>query len=121
MGIKLSDDEVGFIALHFINAEVDAQLPQTINMPEMVKEILNIVKYTLMIEFEEDNINYERFVTHLKYFVQRAVAQQYYDEESTAMFDGIVASYPEEFECALKVKNYMEQKTSYEVSNDFSL
>ena len=118
-GIELSDDEAGFIALHFLNAEMDSNLKDTMNMPEMIKDILNVVKYTLMIEYDEDSLSYERFVTHLKFFIQRAVANQYYDDGDEAqIFRNFIKDCPEEYACALKIKTYMESQVEYEFSEE---
>ncbi len=118
-GETLSEDEAGFIALHFINAEVDGDITTSRKMPEIVKEILNIIRYTLMVDFDEESLNYQRLISHLKYFVQRAMKKEYYeDDEAEDFYRGIVKKYPEEYECARKIKSYMEQKTNYNVSNE---
>ncbi len=118
-GIVLPEDEAASIAMHILNAESNGQIRKSLNMPEMVKEILNIVKYTLMIDFDEDSISFERFVTHLKFFIQRAVTQKYYEtDEQLILFNQIKDTCKEEFECALKIKTYMEKKTNYAVSDE---
>ena len=40
-------------------------------MPKMIQSILNIVRYQFHTELDENSVNYERFLTHLKYFLQR--------------------------------------------------
>lgn len=118
-GIELTEDEAGFVALHFLNAEMDSNLQDTMNMPEMIKDILNVVKYTMMLEYDEESLSYERFVTHLKFFIQRAVAHQYYDTGDEAqIFKNFVNDCPEEYACALKIKTYMESQVEYEVSEE---
>lgn len=117
-GIELTEDEAGFLALYFLNAEVDGDLQDSMVMPEMVREILNIVKYTMMMDYERENVYYDRFVTHLKCFVLRAVKHQYFEEEEPIFFDEIRLGFFEEFTCAGKIAEYVEQKTGYHVSNE---
>ena len=65
--IALPDDEAGFIALHFVNAEYGTDIRDALNFPNLMKDILDIVKSELDMEFDEDSLHYERSVsyTHL--------------------------------------------------------
>lgn len=47
----------------------------------VILDILNIIKFHFNIEIEEDSINYSRFVTHVRYFLQRIRGQVRYDSE----------------------------------------
>ncbi|WP_249652289.1 PRD domain-containing protein, partial [Lysinibacillus sp. D4A1_S13] len=69
--VSLPEDEGGFIALHIVNAELNEEMPNTINITKVMQEILGIVKYHLKIDFNEESLHYYRFVTHLKFFAQR--------------------------------------------------
>lgn len=117
-GVMLSADEAAFIALHIVNAEMDGDLHQTINMPGMIKDMLNIVRYTFQMELDEDSLSYERFVTHLKFFIQRAVNKQYYPDEESELFEMYQKKSPKAFDCAKKIKKYMEEKTDTEVTDE---
>ena len=67
-GVALSVDEAAFIALHIVNAEMDINLSRTLSVPGMIKDLLNIVRYTFHVDLDEESLSYERFVTHLKFF-----------------------------------------------------
>ena len=70
--IELPGNEAGFIALHIVNAQLgNGEMQQTMAMPKMIQSILNIVRYQFHTELDENSVNYERFLTHLKYFLQR--------------------------------------------------
>ncbi len=72
LGVTLPEDEAGFIALHIVNANLDMdEIGQVSEMAEIIQNILNIVKYHFNVEIDEYSLNYERFVTHLKFFIQR--------------------------------------------------
>ena len=88
-GIELSADEAAFIALHIVNAEMDAGggMAQTANAPEMLQDMLNIVRYTFHVSLDEESLSYERFVTHLKFFIQRAINQSYYPAEENELYE----------------------------------
>lgn len=71
LGILLPEDESGFIAMHIVNAELNEEMPNVVNMTKLIQDILNIVKYHFKIELDEESLNYFRFLTHLKFFAQR--------------------------------------------------
>lgn len=118
IGVKLPIDEAGFIALHLVNAEMDGDIRQAVNMPGMIKDMLNIVRYTFGIEFDESTLSYERFVTHLKFFVQRAVQGECYEADDMEFIKSIKNRHPKEYECALKMKEYMDRKVNYQVTEE---
>lgn len=81
--IRLPEDEAGFIALHFLNAEYGTDIRDAVKFPNLVKKILEIVEEKLQIELDETSLHYERFVTHIKFLLQRVYRKELLpDEES---------------------------------------
>ena len=83
--IILPEDEAGFIALHFVNAQMEENPDKVEDMytiTKVMQELSNIVKYYFNMEYDEDSVYYYRFVTHLKFFAQRLVTKKTYQEES---------------------------------------
>ncbi len=117
-GVELSVDEAAFIALHIVNAEMDGNMTQTLGTPGMLKDMLNIVRYTFHMELDEDSLSYERFVTHLKFFIQRALNRQYYPSEEAELYELYKKKVPKCYDCARKIKKYMEEKTGTEVTDE---
>lgn len=72
--VDLGDDEAAFIAVHFINAEAgtDAEQNLAIGVTTIVKEVEDLVKAYFHTEFDEQSLNYYRFITHLKFFLPSA-------------------------------------------------
>lgn len=118
IGVVLPEDEAGFIALHIVNAEMDGDIKQAGSMPEMIKDMLNIVRYTFGIEIDESTLSYERFVTHLKFFLQRAVQGVCYDNEDPELSESIRKRYTKEYACARKIRDYVRQRIDYVVSEE---
>ena len=63
LGMDMPEDEAGFIALHFVNAEYGTDIRDALNFPNLMKEILEIAQESLQIELDESTLHYERFVT----------------------------------------------------------
>lgn len=118
VGIELSEDEAGFLALHIVNAEMDGNMHESVGMPAMLKDIMNIVKYHFGVELNETSLAYERFIKHLKFFVQRAVSGECYEADDLELNLSVKEKCANEYSCACKIKKYVESKTSYQVSEE---
>lgn len=113
LGVKLGEDEAGFIALHIINASIFETMPNTMNITEIVQDILKIIKYFFTIEYDESSISFDRLVTHLKFFAKRVVAKVKVKEEEVPFLDFIKENYKIEYSCSLKIKDYVEKNHNY--------
>ncbi|MEY8353545.1 PRD domain-containing protein [Lachnospiraceae bacterium 54-53] len=118
LGVGLSEDEAGYIALHIVNAELDTDMKQSIEITQMIQDILNIVRYHFGVSLDEETLSYERFVTHLKFFVQRAVRKQYYETGDMEFCRMIYRQYHEAYQCALKVDTYVKKKMDYQLTGE---
>lgn len=118
LGIRLSDDEAGFIALHVVNAQANMNMTDTIKSPKVIDDILNIVKDYFGIEFDKQSISYERFVTHLKFFIQRVVKQNFESGEDEKFYRDFLDSHKESADCARKIAKYVNDNLKYEVTDE---
>lgn len=117
--IELPGDEAGFIALHIVNAQLDnGEMQQTMAMPKMIQSILNIVRYQFHTELDENSVNYERFLTHLKYFLQRMYSGVELTDLDKELLESIRSKYQEEFRCAKKIEAYIESESGQKLTDD---
>lgn len=111
LGIELSDDEAGFIALHFVNATMDSiGIEQTALLAKTVQDILNIVKYHFSINLNEESVYYERFITHLKFFVARILSDTEMVNDDLGFMLELKQKYKEEYLCSLKINSFIEHQ-----------
>lgn len=110
LGVELPEDEAGFFALHIVNAELDGNMHHTLETPEIIDDIVSIVKFTYKKDLDENSFSYERFITHLKYFLQRAERNAYYEPQAGGVFEIIKEKFPEAYRCAERIQSYMESK-----------
>lgn len=119
LGIQLPEDEAGFIALHFVNAGYNRTTEESITSTKIIKDILQIIKLNFLLEFNEDDLNYDRLLTHLKYFTKRIINNNKQESYGDNTFIDIVAkNYPDAYKCALKIKTYVVNSYNYEVNDD---
>ena len=89
LNVEMPEDEAGFIALHFVNAEYGTDIRDAVRFPNQVKEILGIVADELGIEMDEGSLHYERFLTHVKFLLQRIYRKELLEEEEDEMTEMI--------------------------------
>ncbi|AYV69588.1 MULTISPECIES: BglG family transcription antiterminator LicT [Niallia] len=120
LGVDLPEDEAGFIALHIVNAELDmGQVSKVSEMAKVIQNILNIVKYHFKIDLDEYSLNYERFITHLKFFFQRMFSGVKLDDAGTSSFIFMLKEkYTDEYACALKIREYIKKEFGRELEED---
>lgn len=118
IGCRLMDDEAASIALHLINGQIDKGIPEIINMMNVVQEILDIVKYTLSIDYDEDSLNYYRFVTHLKFLAKRVFSNEYYKDNDYELLEMVSRRYEKAYECSQKIALFIHNKYYTDISKD---
>lgn len=118
LGIDFSEDEAGFIAFHIINAEFNQSMPELMSVTKLVEDILNIVKYYFKLDFDEECINYYRFVTHLKFFAYRMLKNVCYKDDDDFLYKIIKDKYHKPYLCSCKIKQYLKKAHNYELADE---
>lgn len=118
LGVALPEDEAGFIALHFVNAEYGTDIRDALNFPNLMQAILQIVKEELQIEFDEDSLHYERFVTHVKFLLQRIYRKELLPDEEEELAAMVQRKYKKEYFCSKKIAEYIEKETGSKISGE---
>ena len=110
LGTEFTEDEAGFIALHFVNAEYNTTINDTFEMTNMIQKILELVRLEMGIEFDEESLHYERFITHLKFLVQRLYRHELLKDEEIEFARMMENKYPKEYECSKHIDEYIEKE-----------
>ncbi|MDX5628648.1 MULTISPECIES: BglG family transcription antiterminator LicT [unclassified Brenneria] len=116
LGVRMTEDEAGFIALHLVTAQLGHEMPEVIHITQIVNEVLDITKYQLNLEYKEDNLSYHRFVTHLKFFAQRMLNRSTVQDDDTNLHSAIKINYSQAWECAEKIKAHLLNHYQYELT-----
>ncbi|MDM5303813.1 transcriptional antiterminator LicT [Bacillus subtilis] len=117
-GVSLPEDEAGFIAMHIVNAELNEEMPNIINITKVMQEILSIVKYHFKIEFNEESLHYYRFVTHLKFFAQRLFNGTHMESQDDFLLETVIEKYHHAYECTKKIQTYIEREYKHKLTSD---
>ena len=117
LGVSFEIDEAAFIAIHFVNAEMDKTWEFAYEIAEITKKIETIIKEHYRTEFDENSLDYYRFITHVKFFAQRLLAGDHYDDEDEELLNTLKHKYEGEYASALEIKEYVQKDFEYELSS----
>lgn len=116
LGLELPEEEIANIAGHFINAQQDNQYSDRNKLSsKIVNAILQIVHYNFSIVYNKESFYYKRFVTHLKTFTQRFIANEPTKENVDFIYEQVRNNCKEEYECVKKIRAYIYTEFSREL------
>lgn len=118
LDILLPEDEAGFIALHFVNAEYGTDIRDAVKFPDQMQAIVDIVEHDLGILLDESSLHYERFMTHIKFLIQRIYRKELLFSEDRELSLLMQRKYPREYQCSVKVAEYIMQATGSRLSEE---
>ena len=118
VNIELPEDEAGFIALHFVNAGYKETTTKSITSTKIIKDVLNIIKCHFSLDLDENDLNYDRLLTHLKYFAKRIVNNNQDNSTDSNFAKMIAKTYQESYECAVKIGDYILKNNNYYVNDE---
>jgi beta-glucoside operon transcriptional antiterminator len=118
LNVQLAEDEAGFIALHLVTAQLNSEMPEVMHVTRVMQEILHIVKYQLRLEYDEESLSYQRFVTHLKFFAQRMLSRNVVADDDATLHAAVKDNYPQAWRCAEKINRHLVAEYQRELTTE---
>ncbi|MGL5020557.1 MAG: PRD domain-containing protein [Mycoplasmatales bacterium] len=119
LAIKLDENEAGFIALHIISAlESELKIKDTIKVSKILSEVIKIIREDQDIDISEKNIYFRRLVVHLKFFLKRYIKNENITIGNIELFEKFKNEYTKSFECATKIKEFLEEKYKFDIKDN---
>nr|WP_279384831.1 PRD domain-containing protein [Lacticaseibacillus manihotivorans] len=89
-----------------------------VGVTTIIKEVEDLVKDYFHTEFDEQSLNYYRFITHLKFFAQRILLGKHYDDDEDAdLLKTLQVRYAKPYACTLKIQAFIQTKYHFEINN----
>lgn len=107
---ELGANEVGFITMHIINAELGE--PNSLNslkILEMTTTILSYLEKSYLENFDKESLTYHRLMIHIKFLVKRLIYNEASPEENFGFFTETFKS-SKAYQAALKIKEIIENQ-----------
>lgn len=110
LSVDLPEDEAGYLAMHIVNAQhTGSQISETVQITNIVNDLLQIVELHFKIKIDEESLNYMRFITHIRYFSRRVFTKSQIESEEKSLVKQVTENYPEAYLCTLKIRKYFAE------------
>nr|WP_263314202.1 PRD domain-containing protein [Mammaliicoccus sp. Marseille-Q6498] len=117
--LELPKDEAGFIAMHIVNANMNESISNVYEITKITQSIVNLVRYHFNLDLSEEELNYARFITHLKFFSQRLINFEKLDEVmDVSLLSSLQKKYSESNRCVDKIGDLLKRNYNHDLSND---
>lgn len=117
-GYELPLDEAGFIAMHLVNAGLTGSMTETLRTTGILNGAMEIVRTSLASALSTDSPHYARFLTHLKFVLQRLSDHTQLTGGHASVYDDLRLNEPEAFDCATHVADYLGEQYGVRVSEE---
>ncbi|MFD1900808.1 PRD domain-containing protein [Enterococcus termitis] len=92
---ELGANEVGFITMHIINAELgERNSLNSLKILEMTTAILQLLEKEYFGRLDKDSLTYHRLMIHIKFLVKRLIYQETAPEEDFSFFNASFQESP---------------------------
>ena len=118
LGIRLPDDEAGYIVLHILNGSTNDSSASTLEKLEMINTCVDIISKELGKPFDVNGLDYVRLLTHLKFLAQRIFSAEC-DEgvvEDEFIFKFFKKKNKKIMSCITQIKEYIKDSFNYDLS-----
>lgn len=116
-GIRLDEDEAGYITMHIVNATMQSTTDKTTGILLFTKGVLDVIRQEFNIKLDTDQLDATRLITHLKFLAQRIFYGESNDlNEVEDMYELLIHKDARLKSCIQKVTAYIAQTFNYTLS-----
>ena len=115
---ELGQEARAIIALHLVTAQLNSEMPEVMHVTRVMQEILQLVKYQLQLEYDEESLSYQRFVTHLKFFAQRMLTRTVVEDDDVSLHTAVKDNYAKAWKCAEKIAQHLNKSYQRELTTE---
>ena len=125
--IQLDQNEASGIAMHFVNARLNAQTKMAVSIPwqtrydDVLEDTVSIVEDEIGIVINRSSFNFARYSSHLMYLLQRLGSGSILDSNMSDMYSALKADRPAIARCVDLIRQYFQDKWNLPLSEEEQL
>ncbi len=118
--VDMKEDEAAFLAYHFVTAELEKKNIDSVDeVTAIMRDVVTIVKESFQIDLDINDWNYQRFLTHLRFFAGRVITKSGYTEDpDTELFEELADRYKHIGNCVERIADHILVDYHYDISTD---
>jgi len=116
LDMDLGEDEAGYIAMHIVNAttNLSSNHSNISKILRFIKEAQRIVEDEFQVELKENDLNYSRFITHLKFLGRHMFAHDEHRKENLDELYTFFVKQDQKLEdCVNQIEEYVREQFHY--------
>lgn len=111
MDIVLPKSEEYGIVLSLINSEEKSkESDRNVDAEEIIENCILLVEKTMDVRISRTSFNYSRFCSHMQYLLRKNEHSKY-ESENKRIYRKLVEEYPESYDCANRIIDYLKSVT----------
>lgn len=114
-GQEITDDEVGFIALHVHSARSDEKVSETLENTRIINQSIRMIEEYFGIRLEQESLGYNRMMSHIYYMLARIRKGE---PVKADLNEFVKVKYEKEFESAEKICQWIAGEMKREVPEE---
>lgn len=117
VNIQISEEEMGFITLHIVNASMNQRADNTLKSIQLIRDIIQIAERFFDITIDKESLRYDRFIRHLQFLARRLLEEEILKPEDDFLYTLGRTSYPKAFACAEEISTYIKSNYKKQITN----
>ena len=121
LGIEMSRDEAGFIAMHIIGASLNTKMDDIYKITKLINGCIEIAEYYYQKQCDRTRVEVERFISHLKYLAQRLFQNKPLSSalgEDDTFVTMVHKTCERHYKCAVFMQQYIAKTYQKEINTD---
>ena len=115
VGIDITEDEVGFIALHLNAARENKEVKEIMKNTRLIKMVVDNIEKALDYKVDMDSFTYQRLVSHIKGSIERSRLGQ---TIKNPLLESIKMEFAKAYGIASKIRATIEEELSIKITDD---
>lgn len=118
LGLEMPIDEAAFIAVHLHTMKTQGgDLHETLRETKIIRNMVGVIKTTLDITIKEDDLAYERLITHLRFALNRSNNYDVHAMDSE-MLTMIQRKFKTAYHCAKLVNKHLSDVQGFQLPEE---
>lgn len=117
-GIRLKEDEAGYIVLHYINCQSKDYRSDGKYRLVFQNKIIEEIEDFFQVHLDRDSLYYKRFLTHLSFLAARIHDNQILDDPESAVYDILIQKNPDLKICVEKSAETIRKQFKVEIKKE---
>lgn len=114
IGVKISEEEIGFITLHLNAAREHKDVKQKLKNTRLVKELVEIVERELDYKIDNNGLTYSRLINHFRGSIERTENNTILENP---LLETIKHEFRESYNISKLIKKHIEKNLDIVVSD----